>query len=310
MNDFKCERGKGRLFFKNCFYKLHRNYLGLKETKPVNILFYPQWPSWKSGIHKTLMNLDIGITNDFSAPFVKAFFWEDKTFRHTRAKLKSLNDAAGVINYYCTDISKEKIEDVFADVFGYELRVDPLIASQMVRKSNFNSMHDGTILHGPVFRESGFVYEKLLNNEVGNGLHQDIRITYFRGIIPFVSYRYHTRDDRFGKVIRATVEDVEACLSAKEIHLINEFCTGLGFEYGDLDLIRNQNDGLLYVLDANPTPQFPPRAAISPLIEQLMINKWSGAFKKAFLQQEKRDIAVSLSSASSTPKGFFSKGIF
>lgn len=59
----------------------------------------------------------------------------------------------------------------------------------------------------------------------------------------------------------------------------------LGFEYGDLDMIRDRNDQRLYILDANPTPTLPPREAIKPALRQLMIHQWAEAFEEAFLNR-------------------------
>lgn len=229
------------------------------------------------------MNLGVGLTDDPSDNFSLAIFWEDQTFRRQPEQLEKM-EGLKIINFHCTDVSKEKVEKVFEQVFGYSLRATPDSACTLLRKSNFNGMHDGKIIEGPVGEEKeGFVYEKLLNNQVAPDLFQDLRIGYFNGIIPLVSPRFHARNDRFGKIVDATVERVENYLSPKEVSQIQQFCEKLGFEYGDLDLIRNQNDQRLYIVDANPTPTVPPSASMEPELRRLMIRKWAEGFKKAFL---------------------------
>lgn len=289
MQEISRDRPPWKLFLKRNFYFLHRSYLEVKKPETPKILFYPQLPGWKTAIHQILMNLGVGLTDNPSDNFTMAIFWEDKTFRRKRGKLEELNGTK-VINYHCTDISKEKVEEVFEQAFGYSLRVAPDSTNYILRKSNYNGMHDGKIIQGPVLEEEeGFVYEKLLDNQVAPSVFQDLRIGYFNGIIPLVSPRYHNKNDRFGKIIKATIEKVEDYLSDEEVKLIRRFCTNLGFEYGDLDLIRDRNDQRLYIVDANPTPTVPPSAAMKPHLRKLMIKKWSEGFKEAFILQDKKN---------------------
>lgn len=284
MQNFDTDHSQWKLFLKRNFYNLHCSYLKVKKASPQKILFYPLLPSWKTAIHQILMNLGVGLTDNPSDDFDLAIFWENRTFRNRREKLKMLKGIK-IINFHCTDVSKEKVEEVFEQVFGYSLRATPDSAGTLLRKSNFNGMHDGKIIHGPVEdKKEGFVYEKLLNNQVAPDLFQDLRIGYFNGIIPLVSPRFHARKDRFGKIINATVEKVEDYLSDREVKLIEKFCKRLGFEYGDLDLIRNKDDQRLYIVDANPTPTVPSSSSMEPELRRLMIRKWSEGFKKAFLE--------------------------
>lgn len=284
MYEFKRDHPPWRRFLKRSFYFLHRSYLHFKKSKPKQILFHPQLPGWQTGIHKILMNLGIGVTDNPSEPFTMAIFWEDRTFRRRRNKLDVLYSTKKIINYHCTDISKEKVEEVFKQVFGYDLHANCHSINKMLRKSNFNGWHDGKVIQGPVLeKKKGFVYEKLLNNQISDNLFQDLRITYFNGIIPLISLRFHDRKNRFGNTIKATIEKAEDHLTQEELKLIHYFCMHLGFEYGDLDLIRDRNDQRLYVVDANPVPTLPPVSAMKPALRRLMIQKWSEAFREAFI---------------------------
>lgn len=287
MDEFKREHSFGKLFLKRNYYFLHRSYLQLKKAHPVTILFYPQLPGWKTTVHQMLMNLGIGITNKLSDSFARAIFWEDRTFRQGRAALEEVCAREKIINYHCTNISKERVEEVFEQVFGYSLRANTATAGPMLRKSNYNGAHDGKVIQGPVTEiEEGVVYEKLLNNQLSENLFQDMRVTYLKGMIPLISLRFHDRECRFGKVRRATVEKVEDHLSSREIEQIRHFCRQLGFEYGDLDLIRNRDDQRLYIVDANPTPSVPSSSVMDPPLRTFMIQELSAAFKKAFLDQK------------------------
>lgn len=285
MQKFDTDHSPWKLFVKRKFYFLHRSYLNIKKAKPPTVFFYPQLPNWKTAIHPMLLNLGVGLTDKPSDDFSIAIFWENRTFRRRREELEKLKGVR-VINYHCTDVSKKRVEEVFEQVFGYNLKARQQSAGRLLRKSNFNGMHDGTIIQGPVQeKKEGFVYEKLLNNQVGPNLFEDLRIGYFNGIIPLVSPRFHTGNDRFGRVLNARVEKTEDYLSEEEIRLIRSFCTKLGFEYGDLDLIRDRNDQRLYIVDANPTPTIPSSSSMKPALRSLMIRKWAEGFKKAFLKE-------------------------
>jgi hypothetical protein len=284
MEEFKRDHTSWKLFLKRKFYFLHRQYLSFRKPKAPIIFFYPQLPGWKTSIHKILMHAGIGVTDDPDDSFDIAIYWEDRTFRNRRQQLEAIKDSVKIINYNCTDISKEKVEEVFEKIFGYNLRVSPESGGRILRKSNFNGMHDGEIIRGPVAeKEEGVVYERLLNNQLDNGLFEDIRLPYFNGIIPLISLRYHSKRGRFNTIQKATLAKVEKHLSREELQLIHRFCVKLGLEYGELDLIRDRNDQRLYIVDANPTPTVPPSKSMKWGLRRRMIRTWSWAFKEAFL---------------------------
>jgi hypothetical protein len=74
-----------------------------------------------------------------------------------------------------------------------------------------------------------------------------------KGEIPLCYLGYRSLDDRFGfKKVR--VDIVETVLSASEIEQITQFCAGIGLDYGELDVLRNLDDGRIYIVDANNKP--------------------------------------------------------
>lgn len=265
---------------------MHRYYLSWRNPAAPTVLFYPQLPSWRTGIHKILMQAGIGITDDPETSFAIAIFWEDSTFPRGWQQLKEMQKAKKVINYHCTDISKKNIEKVFESVFGYHLRISPESGGKILRKSDFNGKHDGEIIRGPVAEmEEGVVYEKVLNNQLDNGLFEDLRIPYFNGIIPVLSRRFYKKENRFNTISRATLAPVEEHLNREELGLIRRFCEELGFEYGELDLVRDREDQRIYIVDANPTPTLPTSDIMQPALRRKMIRKCSEAFKEAFIAE-------------------------
>jgi hypothetical protein len=50
---------------------------------------------------------------------------------------------------------------------------------------------------------------------------------------------------------------VEEALSAEEIRNIRKFARSIGLDYGELDVLRDRDDGRTYIVDANKTPTGP-----------------------------------------------------
>lgn len=154
-------------------------------------------------------------------------------------------------------------------------------------KSNWNGLHVGKILECPTpIPESEYVYEKLINNETGDGFVEDIRVPIFRDIIPFVYIKQRGLDDRLvdrkHTAKRVTLCEVSAYLSAQEIQKTLEFCEALGVEYGEIDVLRNRDDGKIYIVDVNTNPAGPPEP-ISFDDSKTAIVRLANAFEKTFM---------------------------
>lgn len=251
-----------------------------------NILFYPDYPLWETEIFKIAGLLDYNVTNNPRLPFDLVFAWEDTTHRRPVPALAQLAGKVPVFNVRCTDISKVKVEAVFRSVFGYSSFVDPTTGRGVaVQKSDLNARHDGRIIELPIANpEPGCVYQKLLNHVTDEGLAVDYRVPVFGAAIPFVVLRYKPLRTRFTQVVRAAVADTRDVFSAPELQKIRQFCRRLGLDYGELDVIRHQDDGRIYILDANNTPWSPPSSAnIPPAERQRMLDASVAAFRQNFL---------------------------
>ncbi|QHT69441.1 hypothetical protein GXP67_23760 [Rhodocytophaga rosea] len=250
------------------------------------ILFYPQLPLWETEIFKIIKSLDYNITNNPHQKFDMVFNWEDITFRNEYPLLKELSKRYPIINYNCHDISKKRVEAVFQEIFGYSSFVDPTTHQGVcVQKNDLNAKHDGKIIQCPIKHiEPEYIYQKLLSFETADKLVADYRIPIFGSIIPFLVIRYKQPDTRFTKVVRVSVVDPTDLLSKEELENIRLFCQKIGLQYGELDMIRNKEDGRLYILDANNTPWSPPTSVeLSKEQRQLMLRKGVEAFRHSFL---------------------------
>ncbi len=236
-------------------------YLYFKNNfKNKTILFYPHYPSKRSTIHKITRYLGYSRTNNPKLQHDVVFHYEMQTFRKERPYPENIDKKKHVINKTCNDISKEHVEEVFQQTFRYGTFIDPLTyQGKAVKKNNINAMHDGEIIHCPVERkEGGYIYQKLINTEIENNQVEELRITVinFRPVLCQVKTRPIAV--RFSRQTSSTyITNPDQLLSDTEIEKIKQFCTGLYLEFGSLDILRDKDDGKIYIVDANNTPHGP-----------------------------------------------------
>jgi glutathione synthase/RimK-type ligase-like ATP-grasp enzyme len=134
----------------------------------------------------------------------------------------------------------------------------------------------------PAPRRDGYVYQRVIDNRVGDRV-LDIRVPIIGDSIPFVYFKYRPVATRFSNTNeRAELRATADALSAEEREQLLALSRSMGVDYGELDVLRDADDGLLYVVDVNTTPSGPPnglgrRDRIRAIIEL------SRAFETEFL---------------------------
>ncbi len=245
------------------FALLRARYRFIRKAVPrVTILFYPTAPQQlEFGIWKICRLNGYRITTDPEARFDLAVIWEDATWREADDTTRAIARRGPCLNAGCMDISKQHVQQVFSDVFGYALAVDPRIHNGLcVRKSDANHRHDGQIVTCPLTNpKPDCVYQKLINNRHGESSVEEIRVSVFGSQIPFVCLKYRHIDNRFRDYFGSVLRDARDIFTDSEIKLIGNFCCQLKLDYGELDVLRDIDDGRIYIVDANNTPTGPPR---------------------------------------------------
>ena len=239
------------------------------------ILFYPDGPKKHHALYKALSYLGYHITTDPSKHCTIAIKWWKGTEGNpyppdapVLANKKKILGYKRVLNNECIDITKERVAKTFEEVFGYSLSVDPLShKGPCVMKSNWNALHLGRIVECPITKselKEGFVYERLINNEIEGDLVEDIRVPILGWHIPFVYVKHRMIEKRFVDRIfantSATLRDVHDILSHDEMEKICLFGEKIKLDYCEIDVLRDKNDGRIYIVDANSTPSGPPSA--------------------------------------------------
>ena len=291
INKYKKGRPFPKVLLENVIYWLRYYRLYYKHKKNIKTaLFYPHYPSKRAVLYKIFGILDYNRTNNPGTHYDVVINWQDATFRKHDAVLEKIAGEQRIINYYCTDISKKNVDRIHQDVFGYATSVNPITyKGKCVKKSDYNAQHDGVIIDTPVKEApEGFIYQKIINNKFDNTIVEDIRTPVFDDEIPLVYLKYKPVDKRFGSFLtghhavkETSVKKPEDIFSSKELQQIKAFTKGIGMDYGELDILRDRDDGKIYIIDVNNTPTGPSHLSTSTKNEVLL--KLAKSFRKAFL---------------------------
>ena len=178
------------------------------------------------------------------------------------------------LNFKWTDVSKSRVAAAFEEAFGYPLALDPSGGDgPAVEKSELNGVHDGVIVYRPVPPRHDRVYQKLIDNQIEDGIVADLRTPTIGGKPICVFIKERPLDHRFtNDNTRVTLHRVEDVYTGAEIEALTRFANGLCLDWGGLDVLRDRTDGRLYVVDANKTDMGPP--ILLPLRDKLLATRW------------------------------------
>ena len=268
------------------------------DWRPVTVLVYPQRLLSRSALYKTCKFLGFHVTRKLG-PADIVIDWTDATHRSSHPELRRFGE---VINLRATDISKTTVERVHTEVFGYTTAIDPLTyRGPCLRKSDVNALHDGAIVQCPIEKlEDGFVYEKLIDNMTPAGA-LDMRVPIFKSILPFVYHKTRALEARFLKFHSAKLRETDEVLSSDEQAKILQFCRKIGLDYGELDVLRDNGDGRIYIVDANNTPDSIEYLTKEEREEAL--NRTARAFVEAFLHDSSKVLPRDVAPESSPSRG-------
>lgn len=191
-------------------------------------------------------------------------------------KVEASPSEGRTLNGGCTDISKSHVARTFESVFGYGLSLDPAETNALyLEKGEENGVHDAQVRTSPRAPEPGRVYQKLIDNKTADGTVLDYRCPTVFGGIPLVFLKERPIDQRFANLnTRVRMAKPEDCFSAEELARIKTFCTAMRLDWGGLDILRDANDGRIYIVDVNKTDMGPPLAL--PIKEKLSAVKTLG----------------------------------
>lgn len=225
----------------------------------ARISFFPRKPRSYYVIWPVCQLADVKIVDDPAEADIH-FYFEDREFRVAPARSPSNKPS---FNVGCFDIRKSVVARTFEEVFGYGLSIDPSVhRGRAVEKSELNGRHDGRVVECPIaVPQRDRVYQRLIDNTFDGREFIDIRTPVVGGKIPFVYLKRRRPDLRFSNENhRVDLIDAGAVLSEAERGKISEFAHAMSLDFGGLDVLRDREDGRIYIVDVNKTDMGPPSA--------------------------------------------------
>lgn len=233
--------------------KIVKILTGMRKT----ILFYPQMAGSHHKARSFSAVCGFKMISDPSRSYDVPFQSHDVTTTK-KSDIEDKIDLNRAINGKCLDISKRKVSETFEDVFGYSLSIDPLAhTGPAVKKSNENATHDGVVIDCPIPAasvEEDKVYQKLIDTRTEEGFFLNYRVAVCGEIVPLVLIMYRPSDNRFDGTSHQDVAPIGDVFTQSERKKLSRFVRAMGLDFGELDVLRDREEGRIYVVDVNNTP--------------------------------------------------------
>ncbi len=280
--------------FKNIRYQFYKYKNYKVHGQHINALFYPEYPKTGSTAARTLRSMNINITNNPSEGYDLVFFWKDETTTFdAREILSPLNIGFKAFNEDCVDISKNKVDQVFEEVFGYDITVDPLTFNgSCVQKCDENALGEIDEIECPISEiKPGFVYQKVIDNTVNDDYIADMRVIICGTDIPFIIDKWIPKVKRYKKAKQTDLpylyhrKDSSEMLSNEEQENVIKMAQKMGLDYGEMDILRDKNDGKIYIVDVNKTPTM-TIARFTDEEQKKVYNDLQFYFRKNFMNKQ------------------------
>lgn len=246
-----------------CFYffvQTWRTSRLLSGHKRPTMAFHPDKPRPWYFIWSVMHVSGAKLVDDVASADIVMHF-DDSTETHNG--IPAVKPGAHVLNFDCTDISKSRVAAAFEKVSGHSLAVDPVtFYGRMVEKSELNAAHDGRILEGPLDAAiEGKTYQRLIDNEIPDGLVEDLRACLVGGKPVVVFRKRRPLERRFlNENVQVLLDEPRNCYTPEEISIIEAFAAEIGLDWGGVDVLRDRASGKIFIVDANKTDMGPPVA--------------------------------------------------
>ena len=242
------------------------------DHTPKTLAFFPNPVGPWYNIWLVLHNTNLKLTKNLSAANY-IFIFDDRTKTRAASRLGADNNAI-LINDKVTDISKNHVNEIFKQVFGYDIGVDPTqFDGVAVEKSDENGTHDGRKIQCPIPSsevKSGYNYQRFIDSSFSGKTSEDLRIACVFGKVAAVFHKHKDFDKIFStSYLSTTVHNAAERFSDEELNKIAQFCAAMGLDFGAIDVMRDKNDGRIYIVDVNktcmPVMSLPPEEQLRSL---------------------------------------------
>lgn len=250
--------------------------------RPEAVLCYPDYPGSRTIIRKVCRSLGMEVHNRPERKHQVALVYQDATVIQPEV-IKPLSRKA--INKRCLNISKDAVDEVFLQVFGYGTRIDPKTwVGRAVEKSLENAVHDGKVVDCPVLEpRKDAIYQILIDNSNAKNEVVDMRVAITGSEVSLLYLKHKTVGRRFtNETHLSRLAPVGEHLSDEEVEQVLQFSKAFGLDYGELDVLRDRESNRIFIVDVNKTAYGPP-AHLSPKEAQKAVQVLAKSFKRQFL---------------------------
>jgi len=182
-----------------------------------------------------------------------AFYWNWKAFNPTPLPDGLNNAKCRVVNKKLLDTSKTFVDNRFYDVFGYRSMLEkPEIGQRVVTKTERNGIHNGRIIEFNGAFHKDWLFQKYIDT-LKDGYYNDLRVMIINGKLSNIMFIKKLDNFACIEMISCSVVNTKDIFSIDEISKINEFCKDY-IDYAELDILRDNEDGRIYIIDVNNTP--------------------------------------------------------
>jgi len=181
-----------------------------------------------------------------------------------------------IINERLLTITKDHVDDVFSEIFGYSLRIDPTKHyGTIVRKTNQNAVHGMRLFQGPlnpiqlhtkpmISKTTGYAYymqyQRFLDTRIDAETLREFRAVVIGGEVVLLMEKHidsrclsHPQPDKKFDIFLHW--DIPShFFSRDEQEKIQQFINNIGADFCELDILRDNSSGLAYIIDCNPVP--------------------------------------------------------
>ncbi len=233
----------------------------------MRIYFSPDCPKQQDySIIAMIHYLGYSVAKTPEEPFDIGYLWQDATLVTPSDELLNIAKEKTVLNINCTDISKQKVDKIWHQVCGYSSLIDPVqYHGKAIRKYNNNGQGGGEIIDCPIKSSNShdeFIYQMYIQTNP-KGPQLEYRVPIVMGCMPLVFEVFKDdpeliTDRKIKNQYKHSIKpkETEVIFNALECEQIMKFCQIMGFDIGELDILRCTVSNKIYVLDVNTTPTY------------------------------------------------------
>ena len=266
------------------------SYLQKKNTQPLKIYIYGNYPHFeKATAYFMLRKAGANFVNKFEKNADIGWFWDSQIKLDKKTdKMYDFTKDLRFLNFFLVNTSKEFVARSMEEHFGYTFKINPrTFNGYCIAKHNGNGTKSCFFLKCPIHADEVFhdhCYQKIINytSKSDSSTLYEIRVPIFKNIIPFTFFKTRNKGLRFTSKNRSMdIVPATAHLSEQECQDIIMYCRRIGLEYGEIDILRSDEDGKIYIIDVNNTPWWPPNK-LGDIDRNIALNMMWNAFIQGF----------------------------